>query len=50
MSITLIVAILFTIGAIVSAVVRKGRTWWVLTLLFAAAATINWLRWLEVIR
>jgi len=48
MSLTLVVAILFTLGAIVSAVVRKGRNWWFLTLLFVAAAAINYLRYLEI--
>ena len=45
---TLVIAILFTLAAIVSLVARRGRNWWALTLLLAAAAIINWLRWFEV--
>ncbi len=46
--ITLIIAILFTLGAIASSFSRKSRTWWVLTLLLAIAAIVNWLRYFEV--
>lgn len=45
---TLIIAIVFTLAAIVSTFSRKSRYWWALTLLLAAAAIINWLRWFEV--
>lgn len=48
MSLTLVIAILFTVATILSLIARRGRTWWVLCLLFALAALINWARWFEL--
>lgn len=48
MSLTLIIAVLFTVAAALSLLRRTGRYWWALPLVFAAAATINWLRYFEV--
>ncbi len=48
MTLTLVIAILFTIAAIGSTFSRKSRTWWALSLLLAIAAIINWLRYFEV--
>jgi hypothetical protein len=50
MSITLIVAILFTLAALASLFARKRRNWWLLTLLFVIGAAINWLRYFEIFR
>jgi hypothetical protein len=50
MTLTLIVAILFTIAALLSPFNRASRHRWLLTAAFAAGAVINWLRYFEVLR
>lgn len=50
MSITLIVAILFTLAAAISLFNRRSKYWWLVTLLFTAGAAINWLRYYEILR
>ena len=50
MSLTLVIAILFTLAAAVSLLRRVGRYWWIMPLALTAAATINWLRYFGVLQ
>ena len=49
MSLTLIVAILFTIAAVVALIYRRGSYWWLAPLAFTAGAVINWLRYFQIL-
>ncbi len=49
LTLTLIIAILFSLGAVASLFRRTSSYWWAFALVFAAGATINWLRYFEVI-
>lgn len=50
MTLTLIIAILFTAAVVITLFTRKTRYWWLIVITFAIAAGINWLRYFEVIR
>jgi hypothetical protein len=49
MTLTLVIAILFTIAFFLSLWKRTGRPWWLITIAFLAGAIINWLRYLDII-
>lgn len=50
MSLTLIVAILFTVAVPISLLRRTASYWWLAPLIFTIGAIINWLRYFEVIQ
>jgi hypothetical protein len=48
MNLTLIIAILFTLAALMSLFNRTVRYAWLMTIVFALLAALNWARYFEV--